>query len=74
MSTVRSALIQTYGSMSMEENVERQIALIEQAAEAGRADYLPAGTSHRPLLLPGAGPEILLASPSQFPTVRPSSA
>ena len=35
MSTVRSALIQTYGSMSMEENVERQIALIEQAAEQG---------------------------------------
>ena len=35
MSTVRSALIQTYGSMSMEENVERQIALIEQAAKQG---------------------------------------
>src|SRR5690348_7364093 len=35
MTTVRSALIQTYGSMSMEENVERQIALIEQAAKQG---------------------------------------
>ena len=35
MSTVRSALIQTYGSMSMEENVERQMALIEQAAKQG---------------------------------------
>ncbi len=35
MTTVRSALIQTFGSMSMEENVERQIALIEQAAEQG---------------------------------------
>jgi beta-ureidopropionase len=35
MATVRSALIQTYGSMSMEENVERQIALIEQAAKQG---------------------------------------
>jgi len=33
MTTIRSALIQTYGSMSMEENVERQIALIEQAAK-----------------------------------------
>ena len=35
MTVVRSALIQTYGSMSMEENVERQIGLIEQAAEQG---------------------------------------
>jgi N-carbamoylputrescine amidase len=35
MTTVRSALIQTYGSMSMEENVERQLALIEQAAKQG---------------------------------------
>src|SRR5258707_13462665 len=35
MAVVRSALIQTYGSMSMEENVERQIKLIHQAAERG---------------------------------------
>jgi beta-ureidopropionase len=35
MTTVRSALIQTYGSMSMEENVERQIGLIEKAAAQG---------------------------------------
>src|SRR5215831_9194744 len=35
MATVRSALIQTHGSMSMEENVERQIDLIEQAAKRG---------------------------------------
>lgn len=35
MATVRSALIQTTGSMEMEENVERQIALIGQAAERG---------------------------------------
>ncbi|NJK81171.1 MAG: acyltransferase [Chloroflexaceae bacterium] len=35
MTIVRSALIQTTGSMSMEENVERQIELIKQAAEQG---------------------------------------
>ncbi len=35
MTVVRSALIQTFGSMSMEENVERQIALIERAADQG---------------------------------------
>lgn len=35
MTVVRSALIQTFGSMSMEENVERQIGLIHQAAEKG---------------------------------------
>ena len=35
MAVVRSALIQTFGSMSMEENVERQIKLIHQAAEKG---------------------------------------
>ena len=35
MSVVRSALIQTFGSMSMEENVERQSALVEQAAAQG---------------------------------------
>src|SRR5215469_17789728 len=35
MAVVRSALIQTFGSMSMEENVERQIGLINQAAERG---------------------------------------
>ncbi len=35
MTVVRSALIQTYGSMSMAENVERQIALIEKAADQG---------------------------------------
>ena len=35
MAVVRSALIQTYGSMSMEENVERQIKLIGKAAERG---------------------------------------
>jgi len=35
MTVVRSALIQTFGSMSMEENVERQIGLIHQAAEQG---------------------------------------
>ena len=35
MAVVRSALIQTFGSMSMEENVERQIGLIHQAAEKG---------------------------------------
>src|SRR5919108_4083858 len=35
MTVVRSALIQTFGSMSMEENVERQIGLIKQAAEHG---------------------------------------
>ena len=35
MTPVRSALIQAYGSMSMEENVERQIALVGQAAERG---------------------------------------
>ena len=35
MAVVRSALIQAFGSMSMEENVERQIGLIGQAAERG---------------------------------------
>jgi len=35
MTVVRSALIQTFGSMSMEENVERQIGLIEKAAAQG---------------------------------------
>jgi beta-ureidopropionase len=35
MTVVRSALIQAFGSMSMEENVERQVARIEQAAEQG---------------------------------------
>src|SRR5215467_10945825 len=35
MTVVRSALIQAFGSMSMEENVERQIAFIGQAAERG---------------------------------------
>ena len=35
MAVVRSALIQTFGSMTMEENVERQIELIHQAAEKG---------------------------------------
>src|SRR5262245_44727682 len=35
MTVVRSALIQTFGSMSMEENVERQIGLIGRAAEQG---------------------------------------
>lgn len=35
MTSVRSALIQTFGSMSKEENVERQIGLIQQAAEQG---------------------------------------
>ena len=35
MTVVRSALIQTFGSMSMEENVERQIDLIEKAAAQG---------------------------------------
>src|SRR5262249_53174994 len=35
MTVVRSALVQAFGSMSMEENVERQIALIGQAAEKG---------------------------------------
>jgi beta-ureidopropionase len=35
MTVVRSALIQTFGSMSMEENVERQIGLIEMAAVQG---------------------------------------
>src|SRR5215469_396761 len=35
MAVVRSALIQTFGSMSMEENVERQIKLIHQAADQG---------------------------------------
>jgi beta-ureidopropionase len=35
MTVVRSALIQTFGSMSKEENVERQIGLIERAAEQG---------------------------------------
>src|SRR5579862_4122838 len=35
MAVVRSALIQTFGSMTMEENVERQIGLIHQAAEKG---------------------------------------
>ena len=35
MAVVRSALIQTFGSMSMEENVEHQIELIHQAAERG---------------------------------------
>src|SRR5215813_6766677 len=35
MAVVRSALIQAFGSMSMEENVERQIAFIGQAAERG---------------------------------------
>ena len=35
MTVVRSALIQTFGSMSMEENVERQIGLIGKAAEQG---------------------------------------
>src|SRR5260370_11056732 len=35
MAGVRCGLIQTYGSMSMEENVERQIKLIHQAAERG---------------------------------------
>ena len=35
MTVVRSALIQTFGSMSMAENVERQIALIEKAADQG---------------------------------------
>ena len=35
MTVVRSALIQTFGSMSMAENVERQIALIGKAADQG---------------------------------------
>ncbi len=35
MTIVRSALIQATGSMSMEENVERQIGFIHQAAEQG---------------------------------------
>jgi beta-ureidopropionase len=35
MTVVRSALIQTFGSMSMEENVERQIGLIDKAAAQG---------------------------------------
>ncbi len=35
MTVVRSALIQAFGSMSMEENVEHQIGLIKQAAEQG---------------------------------------
>src|SRR5215470_56755 len=35
MTVVRSALIQTFGSMSKEENVERQIGLIGQAAKQG---------------------------------------
>jgi hypothetical protein len=35
VAVVRSALIQTFGSMSMEENVERQIALIRKAADQG---------------------------------------
>src|SRR5690348_14309384 len=35
VAVVRSALIQTYGSMSMEENVERQIKLIGKAADQG---------------------------------------
>src|SRR5215471_5799355 len=35
MAVVRSALIQAFGSMSMQENVERQLALIGQAAEQG---------------------------------------
>ena len=35
MTVVRSALIQTFGSMSKEENVERQVELIAKAAEQG---------------------------------------
>jgi len=35
MTVVRSALIQAFGSMSKEENVEHQISMINQAAEQG---------------------------------------
>ena len=51
--TVRCALIQTTGISPREAMVEHQAEMVAQRRRTRRQDHLPAGTGHRPVLLPG---------------------